>query len=91
MEVLARVEGSDEEAGYNPLRKLVLRYAEEMTACVVVLSGWSEERREFVSELRRSGLEIRLYVIGVGEAPADLEGVHWLRWDQVQLDLLTNS
>jgi len=91
MEVLARVEGSDEEAGYDSLRKLVLRYAAEMTACVVVLSGWSEERREFVSQLRRSGLEIRLYVVGVGEAPADLEGVHWLRWDQVQLDLLTNS
>ncbi len=88
MEVLARVEGS-EGGGYEPLSELVLRYAVEMTACVVVLSGWSEARRDFVKALRRSGLKVHLYVIGVGEAPDDAEGVFWLRWDQVEKDLLT--
>lgn len=88
MEVLARVEGSDGE-GYAPLKRLVLRYAAEMTACVVVLSGWSAERREFVRALRRSGLEVSLYIIGVGEEPVDLESARWLRWDHVQEDLMT--
>jgi len=92
MEVLARVEGSDEK-GYESLGKLILRYAVEMTACVVVLTGWSEERRGFLSALRRSGLSLEVYVIGVGEMPDDetLGGVKWLRWDSVQDDLLKNG
>lgn len=92
MEVLARVEGNDEK-GYDSLGKLILKYAAEMTACVVVLSGWSEERREFLSALRRSGLSLEVYLIGVGEKPDDepLRGVKWLRWDAVQEDLLKNG
>jgi len=91
MEVLARVEGNDEK-GYESLGRLILKYAVEMTACVVVLTGWSEERKGFLSVLRRSGLSLKVYVIGVGERPDDEElgGVRWLRWDSVQEDLLTN-
>ncbi|MGJ8696175.1 MAG: DUF58 domain-containing protein [Verrucomicrobiaceae bacterium] len=87
MEVLARVEGSEVEK-YDQLKGLVLRYASEMTACVVVLSGWSEERRNFVELLRLAGLEVHVYVIGAGEAPEEARGMHWLRWDHVQEDLL---
>ena len=89
MEVLARVEGSD-GGSYDSLRELVLRYAAEMTACVLVLSGWSEEREGFLNRLRSSGLEIRVYVIGAGEAPDEeaLAGLHWLRWEHLQEDLL---
>lgn len=90
MEVLAKVEGSD-EGSYASLKNLVLRYAEEMTACVVVFSGWSAEREAFLGELRRSGLSLRVYVIGVGGKPGDegLNGVKWLRWDKVQEDLMS--
>lgn len=90
MEVLARVEGSD-EGSYDSLGKLVLRYAAEMTACVVVLSGWCPERKEFLDRLQASGMEVRVYVIGVGEKPDDdaLGGVHWLRWNHMQEDLMT--
>ncbi|MDB4620203.1 hypothetical protein OAG79_02815, partial [Akkermansiaceae bacterium] len=90
MDVLARVEGS-EGGNYDPLSEFVLRYAAEMTACVLVLTGWNQERREFVKKLRRSGLTLHLYVIGVGEAPDDGSEIRWLRWDHVQEDLLTAS
>ncbi len=89
MEVLARVEGS-EEGSYDSLRQLVLQYATEMTACVVVLSGWCPEREDFLTRLRSSGLELRVYVIGAGEEPSveHLAGGQWLRMDHVQEDLL---
>lgn len=92
MEVLARVEGSDEK-GYDSLERLILKYAAEMTACVVVLCGWSAERREFLAALGRAGLSLQIYVIGVGEMPDGeaLVGMSWLRWDAVQEDLMRNG
>ena len=92
MEILARTEGND-EGGYDLLKILVLRYATEMTACVVVLTGWGEEREEFVGSLRQSGMKVHLYVIGVGEMPEEegLLGAHWIRWDAVQEDLMKST
>ena len=92
MEILARTEGND-EGGYDLLSSLVLRYATEMTACVVVLTGWDEEREEFVGSLRQSGMKVHLYVIGAGEMPEG-EGLleaHWIRWDAVQEDLMKSA
>lgn len=92
MEVLARVEGSDEK-GYHSLERLILKYAAEMTACVVVLSGWSAERVEFLAGLRRAGLSLQVYAIGLGQVPDSeaLGGVRWLRWNAVQEDLMKNG
>jgi len=92
MEILARTEGND-EGGYDQLKNLVLRYASEMTACVVVLAGWDEEREGFVESLHRSGMTVHLYVIGIGEMPeeADLLGAQWIRWDAVQEDLMKSA
>ena len=89
MEILARTEGND-EGGYDLLKSLVLRYATEMTACVVVLTGWDEEREEFVDSLRQKGMKVHLYVIGASEMPEEegLLGAHWIRWDAVQEDLM---
>ena len=89
LEVLARVEGSD-EGGYDSLQKIVLHHAAEMNACVMVLSGWDQERQDFLMRLRQSGLKIIVYVIGAGEKPP-ASTVHWLHWDSVQKDLLTVS
>lgn len=90
MEVLARVEAS-EEAGYDSLRRLVLVHAAEMTAGVVVFCGWSQDRQEFLRALRASGLELKVYAVGEGEAPDEVSGngVRWLRCGQIQKDLLT--
>lgn len=92
MEILARTEGND-EGGYDLLKSLVLRYATEMTACVVVLTGWDEEREEFVESLRQKGMKVHLYVIGAGEMPEEegLLGAHWIRWDAVQEDLMKSA
>ena len=92
MEILARTEGND-EGGYDLLNSLVLRHATEMTACVVVLTGWDEEREEFVGSLRQSGMKVYLYVIGAGEMPEEegLLGAHWIRWDAVQEDLMKSA
>lgn len=89
MEVLARVEGS-EEGGYQSLQELVLSHADEMTAAVVVLSGWCAERKEFLEGLRAAGVTLRIYALGMGEAPEGvrLAGVFWLRGDRVQEDLM---
>ena len=92
MEILARTEAND-EGGYDSLKRLVMRYAAEMTACVVVLTGWDEEREEFVAKLRQSGMEVHLYVIGAGDQPEGegLLGAHWIRWDAVQEDLMKSA
>ena len=89
MEVLAKVEGS-KEGGYESLRRLVLRHADGLTACVVVFSGWCGERQNFLAGLRGAGLELRAYAVGAAEEneEARLAGVRWLRWDRVQEDLL---
>lgn len=89
MEVLARVKAS-EESGYESLRRLVLAHANEMTAGVVVFSGWSDDRREFLGALRSTGLELEVYAVGEGEAPEEVvrNGINWLRQDRVQEDLL---
>jgi uncharacterized protein (DUF58 family) len=90
MEVLARVEGSD-EGEYETLGRLVSRYAGELTACVVVLSGWCSDRKDLLDRLRSSGLALTVYAVGVGEVPeeASLAGVKWLRWNLVEEDLMT--
>lgn len=89
MEVLARVEGSD-EGGYESLTRLIRQYAAEMTAGVVVLAGWSAARREFLEGLAALRLRTRVLVVGVGEGrPPDLpREAHWLRWNEVEEDLM---
>lgn len=89
MEVLARVKAS-EESGYESLRRLVLAHANEMTAGVVIFSGWSDDRREFLGALRSTGLELEVYAVGAGEAPEEVvrNGISWLKQDRVQEDLL---
>lgn len=90
MDVLARVEAS-EEGGYDSLRRLILAHAAEMTAAVVVFCGWDDHRQEFLTVLHAAGLEVKVYAVGDGEAPAEVmrNGVRWLRRGQVQEDLLT--
>ena len=87
---LARVEGID-EGGYESLGRLIVKNDNELTTCVVVLSGWSLERRGFLERLRGSGLTLMIYAIGRGDPPEDalLAKVKWLRWDTIEKDLMT--
>ena len=90
MEVLARVEGT-EEGDYENLGRLVSQHANELTACVVVFSGWCSERKDLLDRLRESSMALTVYAVGVGEAPegALLSGVKWLRWNLIEEDLMT--
>jgi uncharacterized protein (DUF58 family) len=90
MEVLARVEGT-EKGDYENLGRLVSQHANELTACVVVFSGWCSERKDLLDRLRESGLALTVYAVGVGEATegALLSGVKWLRWNLIEEDLMT--
>lgn len=87
---LARVKGID-EGEYESLGRLIVKNNNELTTCVVVLSGWSLERREFLERLRGSGLALIIYAIGEGDPPEDalLCKVKWLRWDTIEKDLMT--
>ncbi|MDA7674478.1 DUF58 domain-containing protein [bacterium] len=87
---LARVEGID-EGEYESLGRLIVKNDNKLTTCVVVLSGWSLERRGFLERLRGSGLTLIIYAIGGGDPPEDalLCKVKWLRWDTIEKDLMT--
>jgi hypothetical protein len=87
---LARVEGID-DGEYESLGRLIIKNDNELTTCVVVLSGWSLERREFLERLRGSGLALIIYAIGEGNPPEDalLCKVKWVRCDTIEKDLMT--
>lgn len=86
LRVLAQVEAS-EESDDDGLLDLVAAHAGEMTALIVVLTGWSEARREFVSRLGRLGLVLKVLCLGeVGSEVADGR-VTVLRRGRVQEDL----
>ncbi len=87
MEVLARVE-ANEEGGYQQLEKLIRRYASELTAAVVVLSGWDQEREDFVNNLLALGVQAKVFALIPPEGDLQTElAVHALRFDQVEQDL----
>ncbi len=91
METLARVEASG-EGGYESLEKLVRRYAADLSAAVIILSGWDEERRRFLARLRRSGLSVVVFaVVTPDQEISDANGVHFLRLGQIDKDLLTSG
>jgi len=88
MEVLARVEASD-VSGYEALTVLISKYAAEMSAAVVVLSGWDEERDTFIKKLRASGLELKVFaVLGAGLSAG--AGIHSLHLGEIEKDLLAS-
>ena len=80
-----------EIAVLKPTANLIVKNDNELTTCVVVLSGWSLERRGFLERLRGSGLTLIIYAIGRGDPPEDalLGKVKWLRWDTIEKDLMT--
>lgn len=94
LEILAGV--SCEPAGDFPaLQKLVLRYQDELTACICIFTGWCGQRRETVQRLQRAGMELK--VISVCRDLERAKSAHlsfpspvpvqWLRAGHVQEDL----
>ncbi len=90
MEALARVKASD-ESDYKQVEGLVQRHVKELSAVVVVLSGWDEEREGFIKSLLRMGLPLHVYA--VLPERRNLEGpqeIHALYWREVEKDLVAS-
>lgn len=85
LEVLAAVE-PETLPRFDTLSRLVLRHREELTSCIIVLCGWSEERAEFVRNLAGQGLSCALLATGCGPAPDGFPG-HWIDSTQLARDL----
>lgn len=69
-----------------PLARLVLKYRDDLTSCVIVFNGWDELRAEMLKLLEQGGIACVPIIIGNGEKPADVPG-HWLRIGHIAEDL----
>lgn len=95
LEVLAGV-SCDPQPDFRSLQQLVLRYRDELSACICIFTGWSEAHRDTIRRLHRAGLSLRLIVICRDRAEAEDQhlkfpspvAVQWLRVDQIQADLM---
>lgn len=69
LEVLAGVE-ADMKPNWQELEKLVLQHCESLTACIVVMCAWSEERKQLISKWEASGLGLLLFYLCDDETKA---------------------
>lgn len=86
LEVLAGVSPERTER-FNSLAQLVLRHRDDLTSCLVILNGWDEPRREFLSTLTRGGVLCVPIIIGNGSRSGNPPG-YWLESGHVARDLL---
>jgi len=76
LEVLAAV--LPHEGGFRTLADSVLAARAALSSAIMVLLAWDEPRRELVSRLRATGLEV--LVLLVSDAPVDAGGhAPWLK------------
>lgn len=85
LEALAAVE-PEPGADFDRLHRLVLRYRDELTSCLVVLAGWDDLRRGFLRRLAESGIRGIPLVVGRGEPPPGVVG-YWLESGELARDL----
>jgi len=86
LEVLAGV--TPERSGdLMTLAHLVLRHADDLTSCIVVLNGWDDTRAELLRLLALGGVLTVPVIIGHGDKPAGAPG-HWLRSGDMAAELL---
>ena len=95
LEILAGVD-CQPQADFVALQQLILRYHDELTACICVFTGWCEQRRDTISRLHRAGMELKILCVchSLEEAekshqlhPSPLP-IQWLRASHVQQDLM---
>lgn len=98
LEVLAGVNCEPNE-DFEALQRLVLRYQDELTACICIFTGWSEQHSETIQRLHQAGLHLKVIVICRDQEEANHllqkhpcpEPVQWLRVGHIQQDLMTAS
>ena len=85
LEVLAGVT-TKRTGDLTSLAKLVLKYSDDLTSCVVILNGWDEMRAELLQMLEQGGVKCVPIVVGAGPKPKGVPG-HWLESGNIQRDL----
>lgn len=95
LEVLAGV-SCEPHSDFDALQKLVLRYRDELTACICIFTGWSEQRCDTVKRLHRSGIELK--IISICHNHEEIKRIHqqfpspipiqWLRAGHIEKDLV---
>ena len=96
LEVLAGVT-CEPHSDFESLQKLVLRYQDDLTACICIFTGWSEQRRDTVSRLHRAGIELKIICIcrsleesqQLHQRYPSPSPIQWLRMDHIQQDLIS--
>lgn len=95
LEVLAMVKSSP-PSSYDALRELVLRHGDELTALLVVLTGWSQARADLLNRWAAAGLDVHAIVVCANKKEEMEKAItwppampiKWLRCGQIQEDLL---
>ncbi len=85
LEVLAGVT-AERSGDFQALTRLVLRHAEDLTSCLVILNGWDPLRARFLGALREGGVTCAPILIGRGGRPAGAPG-YWLESGHIARDL----
>ena len=70
MEALAVV--APVEGDFKQLSQLVMRTSSGVSACVLVLLGWDDDRQALVKQLRQAQINVLVMVLGQSEQAADL-------------------
>ncbi|MFK7910372.1 MAG: DUF58 domain-containing protein [Akkermansiaceae bacterium] len=98
LEILAGV-SCEPTSDFSALQSLILRYQDELTACICIFTGWCEQRRETVQKLKRAGMELK--IISICRDLDQVEALHksspppvpiqWLRSGHIQEDLMRQA
>ncbi len=96
LEVLAGVSCEPRE-DFIELQKLILRYREDLTACICIFTGWSEARNTMLKRLLQASISLKVICICKDEesirqakqSSPPVTPVHWLRSQHIQQDLIS--
>jgi len=94
LEVLAGV-SCEPHSDFEALQALVLRYRDELSACICIFTGWSEARRDTVTRLLQAGVELHILSICYNLEDANHlhqqfpcpAPIHFLRAGNIEKDL----
>lgn len=96
LEILAGV-NCEPTTDFETLQKLVLRYRDDLTACICIFTGWCRQRQQTVTRLHQSGINLKIISICRDlqkakethqQHPSPVPVKH-LRSTHIQQDLLT--
>jgi uncharacterized protein (DUF58 family) len=86
LEILSAVDMTS-DGQFSDLHVLLTSRIRDVTACIVILLSWDEERRACIQRLRESGVSLMILLVGRPDPGLEeqvvKEGVHFLSLNQV--------